>query len=106
MDDTINVIVQQLLLLVVLHGVHLVVPQPCILPDLPQGVVLHQDAVLEDGDQEVLWRGDSVSLAHSGIKNVLSNLIFKTSWMKQFSRHLEETVLPLQACQLLSPQSP
>lgn len=49
-----NVIVQQLLLLVVQGGVHLLVPQPSILPDLLQGVVLHQAAVLKYSHQQVL----------------------------------------------------
>lgn len=64
MNDAVDVIVQQLLLLllVVLHGVHLVVPQPGILPDLPQRVVFHQDAILEDGDQKVLWNSRLTAL--------------------------------------------
>ena len=49
-----NVIAQQLLLRVVQGGVHLLVPQPSILPDLLQGVVLHQAAVLKDSHQQVL----------------------------------------------------
>lgn len=49
-----NVIVQQLLLMVVQGGVHLLVPQSSILPDLLQGVVLDQAAVLKDSHQQVL----------------------------------------------------
>ena len=49
-----DVIVQQLLIVVVQGGGHLLVPQPGVLPDLLQGVVLHQAAVLEHRHQQVL----------------------------------------------------
>lgn len=41
MNHTIDAIVQQLLVAVVQGGVHLIISQPGILPDLLQGVVLH-----------------------------------------------------------------
>lgn len=41
MNHTIDAIVQQLLVVVVQGGVHLIISQPGILPDLLQGVVLH-----------------------------------------------------------------
>lgn len=52
--NPIDVIVQQLLIVVVQGGVHLLVPQPSILPDLLQGVVLHQGAILKNSHQQVL----------------------------------------------------
>lgn len=48
-----DVIVQQLLL-IVLGGGHLLVPQPSVLPDFLQGVVLQQAAVLKHSHQEIL----------------------------------------------------
>lgn len=49
-----DVIVQQLLFVVVQGGVHLLIPQPCVLPDLLQRVVLHQAAILKNSHQQVL----------------------------------------------------
>lgn len=54
MNPVEDVIAQQFLILVVQGGVHVLVPQPGVLPDLLQGVVLHQAAVLIDGHQQVL----------------------------------------------------
>lgn len=47
-NHTIDAIVQQLLVVVVQGGVHLVISQPGILPDLLQGVVLHEDTVFKN----------------------------------------------------------
>lgn len=49
-----DVIVQHLLFVVVQGGVHFLVPQPSVLPDLLQGVVLHQAAILKNSHQQVL----------------------------------------------------
>lgn len=48
-----DVIVQQLLL-IVLGGGHLLVPQPSVLTDFLQGVVLQQAAILKHSHQEIL----------------------------------------------------
>lgn len=49
-----DVIVQQLLFMVVQSGVHLLVPQTSVLPDLLQGVVQHQAAILKNRHQKIL----------------------------------------------------
>lgn len=54
MNPVDNVVVQYLLLVVVLGGVHFLVPQPGVFPDLLQGVVLHKAAVLKNSHQHVL----------------------------------------------------
>lgn len=54
MNHTIDAIVQQLLVVVVQGGVHLIISQPGILPDLLQGVVLHQDTIFKNSHQQIL----------------------------------------------------
>lgn len=49
-----DVIVHQLLFVVVQRGVHFLVPQSSVLPDLLQGVILHQATVLKHGHQQIL----------------------------------------------------
>lgn len=53
-----DVIVLQLLFTVVQGGIHLLVRQPSVLPDLLQGVVLHQAAVLKHSHQQVLQNAE------------------------------------------------
>lgn len=53
-----DAIVQQLLLMVVQGGVHLLVIQASVIPDLLQGVVLDKAAILENSHQQVLTRAE------------------------------------------------
>lgn len=60
MNPVDDVIVQQLLFVIVQDGVELLVLQSSIFPDLLQGVVLDQAAVLKHSHQQVLlWFASS-----------------------------------------------
>lgn len=80
MNPTVDVIVQQLLFMVVQGGVHILVPQPCILPDLLQRVLLQQAAILKNSHQQVLKNAEHTQ-THTEVNDktikhiqVLSNL--------------------------------
>lgn len=57
-----DVVMQQLMFVVVQGGVHLLVPQPSVLPDLLQGVVLHQAAILKNSHQQVLKKAEHTQI--------------------------------------------
>lgn len=73
MNPVDDVIVQQLLFVVVQGGVHLLVTQSGVLPDLLEGVLLQQTAVLKHSHQHILTdtQQDKLNQAviHMQVKN-------------------------------------
>ncbi|TNN88213.1 hypothetical protein EYF80_001429 [Liparis tanakae] len=76
-----DAIVQQLLLIVVQGGVHLLVTQASVLPDLLQGVVLDKAAILENGHQQVLKRAE-----HTDESLESGRMIRHESWPRSMTR--------------------